>query len=101
MRDETESPQRRSERKKVEMAVTLMIEGDEAELFADTVDVSCHGLRAQTDASLAPGQPVGLMFPSIPNCYIKARIVWVGKAETGQSGQAGFEFLNPLTVPMC
>lgn len=83
------------------MAVTLMIEGDEAEILADTVDVSSHGLRAQSDASLSPGQPVGLLFPNIPNCYIKARIVWVGKADTDQSGQAGFEFLNPLTVPVC
>lgn len=83
------------------MAVTLVIEGDEAQVLADTVDVSMHGMRGRSDASLSPGQPVGLIFPSIPECYIKARIVWVGKADSDQSGQIGFEFLNPLTAPVC
>ena len=92
---------RRSERKRVQMSVTLLIEGDEAEILADTVDLSAHGVRAQTNATFTPGQSVGLLFPSMPDCYIKARIVWVGKAESDQSGQAGFEFLNPLTMPVC
>lgn len=101
MPDDTISVKRRSERKPAQMAVTLLIEGDEAECLANTVDVSSYGLRLQSDATLAPGQPVGLLFPAIPDCYIKARIIWVGKAETDQAGQAGFEFLNPLTVPVC
>jgi hypothetical protein len=44
---------------------------------------------------------VGLLLPAVTDGYIKARIIWVGKADTDQAGQAGFEFLNPLTVPLC
>jgi hypothetical protein len=84
------------------MAVTLVIEGDEAEYLATTVDLSPHGLRLQSDATLAPGQPVGLLLATEPDCFIKARVVWVGKADSAQAAdQAGFEFLNPLTGPVC
>ena len=101
MPDDTRSVKRRSERKRVQMAVTLVIEGDEAEYLATTVDLSPHGLRLQSDATLAPGQPVGLLLATEPDCFIKARVVWVGKADSAQAGQAGFEFLNPLTGPVC
>jgi len=83
------------------MAVTLVIEGDEAEYLATTVDLSLHGLRLQSEATLAPGQPVGLLLATEPDCFIKPRVVWVGKADSAQAGQAGFEFLNPLTGPVC
>jgi hypothetical protein len=83
------------------MAVTLVIESDEAEYLATTVDLSSHGLRLQSNATLAPGQPVGLLLPIEPDCFIKARVVWVGKADSAQAGQAGFEFLNPLAGPVC
>jgi len=83
------------------MAVTLVIEGDEAEYLATTVDLSPHGLRLQSDATLVPGQPVGLLLATEPDCFIKARVVWVGKADSVQAGQAGFEFLNPLAGPVC
>jgi hypothetical protein len=83
------------------MAVTLVIEGDEAEYLATTVDLSPHGLRLQSDATLAPGQPVGLLLATEPDCFIKARVVWVGKADSAQADQAGFAFLNPLTGPVC
>jgi hypothetical protein len=83
------------------MAVTLVIEGDEAEYLATTVDLSPHGLRLQSDATLAPGQPVGLLLATDPDCFVKARIVWVGKADSANAGQGGFEFLNPLPGPVC
>jgi hypothetical protein len=101
MPDDTRSVKRRSERKRAQMAVTLVIESDEAEYLATAVDLSRHGLRLQSDATLAPGQPVGLLLATDPDCFIKARVVWVGKAATAQVGQAGFEFLNVLTGPMC
>ena len=100
MPDDTRSVKRRSERKRVQMAVTLVIEGDEAEYLATTVDLSPHGLRLQSDATLAPGQPVGLLLATEPDCFIKARVVWVGKADSAQAAQTGFEFLNPLTGPV-
>jgi len=100
MPDDTRSDKRRSERERVQMAVTLVIEGDEAEYLATTVDLSPLGLRLQSDATLVPGQPVGLLLATEPDCFIKARVVWVGKVDSAQAGQAGFEFLNPLTGPV-
>jgi hypothetical protein len=90
-----------SERRRVQMAVTVVIEGDEAEYRATTVDLSSYGLRLQSDATLAPGQPVGLLLAGAPDYVIKARVVWVGRADSAQAGQAGFEFVNPLTRPVC
>jgi hypothetical protein len=101
MRDDTRSVKHRSERKRVQISVTLVIEGDEAEDLATTVDLSRHGVRLQSDAALAPRQPVGLLLATEPDCFIKARVVWVGKADSAQADQAGFEFLNPLTGPVC
>jgi len=83
------------------MSVTLVIEGDEAEYLANAVDLSPHGLRLQSNATLALGQPVGLLLGSEPNCFIKARVVWVGKTDPSQDGQAGFEFLDLLPGPVC
>ena len=39
------------------MAVTLLIESDEAQYIGTTVDLSPYGLRLQSEATLAPGQP--------------------------------------------
>jgi len=83
------------------MAVTLVIEGDEAEELATTVDLSPHGVRLQSEATLALGQPVGLLLGTEPNWFIKARVVWLGKADSAHAGQAGFEFLNLLPGPVC
>jgi len=101
MPDDTRSVKRRSERKPVQMAVTIVLESDEAEFLANSVDISPHGLRVQTDATLAPGQPVGLVLASDPECFIKARIVWIGKSDSDQAGQAGFEFMNLFAGPVC
>jgi Tfp pilus assembly protein PilZ len=83
------------------MAVTLVIEGEEAEYLADTVDLSSHGLCLQSEATLSLGQPVGLLLGTEPTCFVKGRVVWVGKADSAQAGQAGFQFLNPLAGPVC
>ena len=83
------------------MAVTLLIEGDEAEHLGTTVDLSPYGLRLQSDTALVPGQPVGLLLATQSDYLIRARVVWVGKADSEQSGQAGFEFASPLTGPVC
>jgi len=101
MSDATTSGRQRAERKRVEMAVTVVIEGDEAEYLATTVDLSPYGLRLQSDATLRPGQPVGLLLASQPDSLIKARVVWVGKADSAQACQAGFEFLTPIAGRVC
>ena len=97
MRDDTRSLNRPAERKRGQMAVTLVIESDEAEYLATTVDLSPYGLRLQSAVRLSPGQPVGLLLPTEPACFINARVAWVGSADSAQAGQAGFEFSNPLT----
>ncbi len=83
------------------MAVTLVIEGDEAEYLANTVDLSSHGLCLQSAVPLALGQPVGLLLGTEPDCFVKARVVWIGKADPAQPGKAGFEFLDFLPGPVC
>ena len=98
---ETYSSVRRSPRERVQIAVTLLIEGEVAEHPATTVDLSMQGVRLQSDVSLAPGQPVGLLLGSEPGYMVKARVVWIGKADSPMAGQAGFEFSNPLTGPVC
>jgi PilZ domain-containing protein len=92
--------QRRSERKPAQIVVTLVIEGDEADQLASAIDLSQHGLRLQTDLSLVPGQRVGLLLSDSPSYVIAARVVWLGKAESDQAGEAGLEFLNPLAAPV-
>jgi hypothetical protein len=101
MPDETQSVKRWSERKRARIAVTLVLEGDKAEDLATTVDLSPLGVRLQSDATLAPGQRVGLLLATEPQCLINARVVWVGKADSAQAGQAGLEFLDPLKGPVC
>ncbi len=101
MADHTRLIVRPAERKRVQMAVTLLIESDQAEYPATTVDFSPYGLRLQSSATLAPGQPVRLVLATEPACLVKARVAWVGKAGSPQAGQTGFQFLNPLTVPVC
>ena len=101
MRNDPQSTDRPAERKKVQMAVTLVIEGEEAEYLATTVDLSPYGVRLQSHAELAPGEPVGLLLSTEPACFIRARVAWVGKADSAQAGQAGFQFLNPLPGRLC
>ena len=101
MPEDTRSIKRRSERRRVQIAVTLVIEGNEAETLGNTVDLSPHGLRLQSEATLAMGQSVGLLLGTEPNCLVKARVVWVGKSDPAQAGQAGFEFLDIVPGPVC
>jgi hypothetical protein len=83
------------------MTVTLVIEGDEAEYLAHTVDVCSEGLCLQSEAPLTLGQPVGLMLGTPPNYFIRARVVWVGKSDPARHGLAGFEFLDLPPGPVC
>jgi len=99
MLEHTQFEKRPLERKRVQMVVNLIIEGDETKHPATTVDLSPFGLRLQADTDLAPGQPVGLMLPTEPNSYIRARVVWVGKPDSAQAGQAGFQFLSRFQMP--
>ena len=101
MPDEEYSVSRGADRRRVEIAVTLVIEGDEAEHRATTLDLSNYGLRLRSDVTLLPGQHVGLLLSTRPDCFIKARVAWVGKSDSPQAGQAGFAFSNAVTGPVC
>ena len=87
---------RRSERQRVKLAVILVIEREEIDQSSLTLDLSEYGLRVKTAATLAPGQPVGVLLGDRPESVIDARVVWVGKVESDQARQAGLEFLRPL-----
>jgi PilZ domain len=100
MSEVTYAAQRRAERKPVQITVTLVIEGDEADHVASAIHLSQHGLRLQPDLSLVPGQRVGLLLSDNPNYVLSARVVWLGKADSEKAGQAGVEFLKPLAAPV-
>ncbi len=91
---------RRCPRKPAQISVTLVLEGEEAEQIASTVDVSELGVRLQSQSALAPGQPVGLVLGEVPGYVLRARVVWVGKLESGLEGQSGLEFSEPHTLPV-
>jgi hypothetical protein len=100
MSEVSNAAQRRSERKRAQISVTLVIEGDEADQVATALDLSQHGLRLQTDVALSPGQRVGLLLSDKPDYVIGARVVWLGKAGSEQAGQAGLAFQNPVASPV-
>lgn len=100
MSNQARREQRRSERKPAQIVVTLVLEGDQAKYLARGVNLSLHGMRVRTDVPLAPGQPVGLILSDTPAYAIAARVVWVGKAESKQAGEAGVEFVKPLEAPV-
>jgi hypothetical protein len=58
------------------MAVIVVIEGDEAKHLATNVDISPHGVRLESDATLSLGQPMGLLLATKPDCFTKARVLW-------------------------
>ena len=89
-----------SERTPVQMAVTLVIDGAKGEYRATTVDVSPHGMRLLSDATLAADQQVRLHLRADPAYFVHARVAWVGQTNSAIAGQAGFQFLNPLTRPV-
>ena len=101
MLNETQLVKRAATRTRVQITVTVVIEGDEAEYHGTTVDLSPYGLRLESKAPLEAGQPVGLLLATQPGSVIKARVVWVGGADSPQAGQAGFEFFNRLAKPDC
>lgn len=92
---------RGSERRRVKITVTLVIEGDEAEYVGNTVDLSQDGVCLQSEVALAVGQPVGLLLGTEPKYFVKARVAWIGKVDSAQYGRAGLQFLSFLPGPLC
>jgi hypothetical protein len=90
---------RRSERKRVKIAIVLVVDGEEAEHRACTVDVSEYGLRLQPGVGLTPGQSAHVIFESSPEVALESRVVWVGPMGSDGETEAGLEFLNPPSSP--
>ena len=85
---------RKSERKRVRIPVILLVGGDDLAHHAVTIDLSPHGARLLSEAPLFEDQAVRVCLPVFPTTSITSRVAWVGRANSPQAGQAGFEFLN-------
>jgi hypothetical protein len=96
MPDISKPAKRRSKRITTRIAVTLVLEGNEAQQLSSAIELSQYGLRLQTDLTLEPGQRVGLLLGNARDYVIGARVVWLGKMDSAQSGHVGLEFLHPL-----
>jgi hypothetical protein len=94
MHQDATSDKRESKRSPVQLSVILVIDGSETEYRATTVDVSPHGVRLLSDATLVLNQRVSLHLRAEPEHFVKARVVWFGNHDPAQGRQAGFEFLN-------
>jgi hypothetical protein len=93
---------RRSERIHVRMPVTLFgnFGSQVNEHTVSTLDLSNHGVRVYAKGGLAPGQAVVLVTASAPPGKLAGRVVWTGPVGTPLEGQAGIEFLTPVTPPV-
>jgi len=102
MPDNPTSPTRRSERHQIRMALVLLMDPDNAEKREEafTVDLSQHGCRIESPASLAAGQLVHLMPADLPGAVMPGRVVWVAEPASELAGEAGIELLQPLAFPV-
>ena len=98
----TKSPTRRSERQPIRMALVLLTDANNGENREEavTVDLSQHGCRIESPASLTTGQLVHLMPADSPGVSMPGRVVWVGEPTSELAGEAGIELLKPLALPV-
>jgi hypothetical protein len=97
--DDSDFTPRRSERHPIRLALVLMMNSDEGEIRneAVTVDVSQHGCRVEGVATLSEGQVIRLIPWESAGPAISGRVVWVGEPASQLAGEAGIEFLQPLS----
>jgi len=90
---------RRSERHPIRIAVVLLPDpnGAGTRNEAYTVNVSWHGCRIEGPASLGQGQVIQLVPTDSPEAPIMSRVIWVGEPASDLAGEAGIEFLQPLS----
>ncbi len=88
---------RRSERKPLRKAVVLMVESDDPETLheGETVDMSEHGARIETETPFAPGQTLNLIQPDDPTRSLRCMVVWTGDVSSDGHDQIGLQFLDP------
>jgi hypothetical protein len=90
-----ESDSRRAERVYTRIPIALLLgpEGATAERDASTFDVSPHGAKIITQATLTPGQTLVLLSYRKGAQPVRACVVWVS-VEPGEPTQAGLEFVD-------
>ncbi|MBZ5515616.1 MAG: PilZ domain-containing protein [Acidobacteriia bacterium] len=83
------------------MPVSLCVDskGQGNEHSVSTVDLSNNGVRVCAKAGLLPGQAVAIVTNSGQECSLPGRVVWIGPVGTRLEGQAGIEFLKPVSPP--
>jgi len=92
---------RRSKRIPARIPVTLIVQSTGEKVIREvyTCDLSQHGLRIQAHVPLIPGQTVKVIPSEGPRYAVHSRVAWVGPVGSRLEGQAGIEFLNPLSGP--
>ena len=115
MNNDIYNAHRRSERRRLRLALVLLMDSEEGEVRNEgvTVDISQHGCRIEGELPMAEGQLVRVlplegaapmsegqlvrMLPwDSPDGAIAGRVVWVGDPASNGAGEAGIEFLQPL-----
>lgn len=94
-----DSPDRRSSRKPVALALLIVVDAEGAESDEATArahDLSLQGMGITCDASLKTGQLVDIRANEGLGGPVRARVVWVGAPESDKQYRAGLEFLSPL-----
>jgi hypothetical protein len=85
---------RRYQRVHTRMPVRLMVDlhGRRTAYGAHTLDISPHGVRVRTSASLKPGQTLQVITIEVRPSQLWSRVVWVSRSKTEQEIDAGLEF---------
>ena len=99
MEETPESAGRRSERKRVRMAIILFVESEDGSAGheAFTIDLSEMGARVESGVTLSPGQVIAVT-PGEGAEPVPGRVVWVGQPASDMAGQAGLEYLTPVSA---
>ena len=81
--------ERRSMRSEVRLAATI-VAGPSRRVAATVLNISAHGVMAETRASFVPGRPVTLELAGL--APTAGRIAWT------RQGHVGLAFAQPLSV---
>jgi hypothetical protein len=97
--------QRRSERMRARIPVTLLIAAKGAQVMHEAfiVDFSRLGARVKGrnyTLPLLPAQEVIIIPSEGPGYSLPSRVVWIGSTGSGHEGEAGLEFLESPLAPV-
>ena len=95
MQTNTPADLRRWEREPVAIQVGLVLKSGElkSDITTATINISLSGVGVLTKLALVPRQEVAIIIKGQFSQTIRARVVWVREAESGNSVFAGLKFL--------